>query len=178
MILAQGARGPGFNSRSSPSLRLAAMSEASSSALAASRRAVRCAGEIPAVGGEAGGGCGLALWRAFLGPQRFREATEAKTCGLATNFKKLTFFFFSNQQVRKSRVFFLLAQKTTHARQALARSSCPAHVLPLFAPLPTPHKASTAHRAATFRGAPRGDIPAVGRAALGGGAKPLGGRGG
>ena len=177
MILAQGARDPGFNSRSSPSLRLAAMSKASSSALAASRRAVRCAGEIPAVGGEAGGGCGLALWRAFLGPQRFREATEARTRGLAANFKKLTFFFFSNQQVRKSRVFFLLAQKTTHARQALARSSCPAHVLPLFAPPPptklprrTARRHSGAHRAETFQPS--------GAKLWGGGAKPLGRRGG
>ena len=206
MILAQGARGPGFNPRSSPSLRLAAMSEASSSALAASRRAVRCAGEIPAVGGEAGGGCGLALWRAFLGPQRFREATEAKTCGLATNFKKLTFFFFSNQQVRKSRVFFLLAQKRrTPGKRSLTLLALPTYC-PSLRPSPptklprrTARRHSGAHRAETFQpsgaklwggckafgragglarrsrrslrfpwGAPRGDIPAVGRDARAG----------
>ena len=176
MILAQGARGLGFNSRSSPSLRLAAMSKASSSALAASRRAVRCAGEIPAVGGEAGGGCGLALWRAFLGPQRFREATEARTCGLATNFKKLIFFFFSNQQVRKSRVFFLLAQKRrTPGKRSLTRLALPTYC-PSLRPSPPQ----------SFHGAPRGDIP--GRTArrhssrrarsFGGGCKAFGRAGG
>jgi hypothetical protein len=84
------------------------MSKASSSALAASRRAVRCAGEIPAVGGEAGGGCGLALWRAFLGPQRFREATEARTRGLAANFTNLTFFFFARSDISFNYFVFVI----------------------------------------------------------------------
>ena len=143
----------------------------------------------------------------IFGAAAFPRGNRSKDLRTCNKFQKVDFLFlFKSTSPQVPRVLFA-CPKTTHARQALAHSSCPAHVLPLFAPLPptklprrTARRHSGGHRAETFQpsgaklwgggckafgragglarrsrrslrfpwGAPRGDIPAVGRDARAG----------